>query len=323
MAAGRQLGAGRGRRRLGRALVLGLCLALPALADPPGPPVREPGQLRPPPRPAALGKADLRCTPDGAHCIALESYTADVCRTIEAAASEAGLDRDFFVRLIWRESLFDASAVSPAGAQGIAQFMPGTALLRRLDDPFNPAKALRASAIYLAELRDRYGNLGLAAAAYNAGEDRVEDFIDRDRILPLETRRYVPAITGYSALDWRDAPPESLALTLDDDRPFREACVELAESRRFREFRMPDVYHPWAVILAANPSQGVAAQRVEQLRRRRPVLEEYDVTFRRMRLPARSGRQVTAQIGADSRAEAQRLCGRLRGGGVPCVVLRN
>lgn len=192
-------------------------VGLPVAAETPAEPVASaavvqtaegPRPQRPRARPAGLGKNTIRCTADGVHCISLSTYVPDTCRVIEATAKEAGLNPDFFVRLIWRESLFDAAAVSPAGAQGIAQFMPGTAKLRKLADPFNPAEALRASATYLAELRDAYGNLGFAAAAYNAGEGRLEGFLYRGNRLPPETRAYVPAITGYSATEWRDAPPE-------------------------------------------------------------------------------------------------------------------
>ena len=98
--------------------------------------------LAPPPREAP---DDRRCASDGT-CIRLASYVADVCGVIETAARRNRLDPSFFARLIWKESLFDAAAVSPAGAQGIAQFMPGTAELRGLADPFNPAEALLASA---------------------------------------------------------------------------------------------------------------------------------------------------------------------------------
>jgi soluble lytic murein transglycosylase-like protein len=91
----------------------------------------------------------------------------DVCRTLEEAAAENGLPVEFFARVIWQESRFNARAVSPKGASGIAQFMPQTAGWHGLADPFDPIEALRHSAGYLRELRDRFGNLGLAAAAYN------------------------------------------------------------------------------------------------------------------------------------------------------------
>ena len=91
----------------------------------------------------------------------------------QQSAAENALPVEFFARVIWQESRFDAQAVSPKGAAGIAQFMPATASWHGLADPFEPAEALRHSAAYLRELLDRFGNLGLAAAAYNAGPGRV------------------------------------------------------------------------------------------------------------------------------------------------------
>jgi soluble lytic murein transglycosylase-like protein len=82
---------------------------------------------------------------------------------LEQAAAENALPVEFFARLIWQESRFDARAVSSRGAKGIAQFMPHTANSHGLGDPFNPIEALRHSAAYLRELRKRFGNLGLAA----------------------------------------------------------------------------------------------------------------------------------------------------------------
>ena len=90
---------------------------------------------------------------------------AGICRLIEAAAEKFGLPKPFFARLIWKESRFDIKAVSPVGAQGVAQFMPATAKIRGLADPFDPEQAIPASASYLAELKAAYGNFGLAAAA--------------------------------------------------------------------------------------------------------------------------------------------------------------
>jgi hypothetical protein len=71
--------------------------------------------------------------------------------------------------------------------------------------PFNAVEALPKSAKFLSELRDQFGNLGLAAAAYNAGPQRVRDFIEGGRALPMETQNYVLAITGRSAYDWAQA----------------------------------------------------------------------------------------------------------------------
>jgi len=77
-----------------------------------------------------------------------ESDTREsICLMIESAAREANLPLEFFARVIWQESRFRSDAVGPATrsgqrAQGIAQFMPGTASERGLLDPFNPVQAL-------------------------------------------------------------------------------------------------------------------------------------------------------------------------------------
>ena len=76
-----------------------------------------------------------------------------LCEAIEASARRNDLPYPFFTRLIWQESRFDPGAVSPAGAQGVAQFMPATAAERGLADPFEPARALDESAAYLKDLR--------------------------------------------------------------------------------------------------------------------------------------------------------------------------
>jgi soluble lytic murein transglycosylase-like protein len=103
------------------------------------------------------------------------------CDTLNSAAATHGLPLEFFARLIRQESNFDPKSVSRAGAQGIAQFMPGTARWRGLSDPFEPTEALYESARWLGELRNQFGNLGLAAAAYNAGPRRVKDWIAGSR----------------------------------------------------------------------------------------------------------------------------------------------
>ena len=96
-----------------------------------------------------------------------------VCPIMQQQAEARNLPPMPFVRLIWKESRFNPRAVSPKGAQGIAQFMPGTAEERGLDDPFEPKSAIVHSASLLADLRREFGNFGLAAAAYNAGAERV------------------------------------------------------------------------------------------------------------------------------------------------------
>jgi hypothetical protein len=133
----------------------------------------------------------------------------------EDAATAHTLPVGYFLRLIRQESGFNPNSVSRAGAQGIAQFMPGTAFDRGLRDPFDPAEALPKSAELLHELRDHFGNLGLAAAAYNAGPERVHRWLAGKSQLPQETIDYVRVITGHEAVEW--AKSNDLALTLSAD----------------------------------------------------------------------------------------------------------
>src|SRR6266702_3521948 len=123
--------------------------------------------------------ADEQATADRA--VAPAPGTRDsVCLMIESAARTYDLPVDFFARVIWQESRFQPNVVGPMTrsgqrAQGIAQFMPGTAAERRLLDPFNPVQALPKSAGFLRDLLGEFGNFGLAAAAYNAGPRRVQE----------------------------------------------------------------------------------------------------------------------------------------------------
>lgn len=129
----------------------------------------------------------------------------EFCDALATAAQANDLPVSFFARLIWQESNFKYDEVSHAGAQGVAQFMPETAVEVGLDDPFDPRKALPASARLLRKLRDQLGNIGLAAAAYNAGAGRIQNWLARRSSLPEETRNYVRRITGNAAESWTAA----------------------------------------------------------------------------------------------------------------------
>jgi hypothetical protein len=118
------------------------------------------------------------------------------------AADANGIPRQFLIRLLSQESGFKPTSISKAGALGIAQFMPATAIAVGLRDPFEPVSAIHASAAHLATLLKRFGNLGLAAAAYNAGPDRVRAWLSGRRGLPEETRYYVRQVTGLDAASW-------------------------------------------------------------------------------------------------------------------------
>ena len=145
----------------------------------------------------------------------------DLCNALFTSAQDNGLPVQFFANLIWQESRLHNDTVSRVGALGIAQFMPEVAVENGLEDPFDPLQAIPASARLLRELRGQFGNLGFAAAAYNAGPHRVSDWLAGAKTLPQETLNYVLRVTGLSAERWRTTPPADTALTFAEHLPCR------------------------------------------------------------------------------------------------------
>jgi hypothetical protein len=261
---------------------------------------------------------------------------ASICLMLESAARANDLPVEFFARLIWQESSFRAEAVGPRTrsgerAQGIAQFMPGTASERSLLDPLDPIQALPKAAEFLRELRDRFGNLGLAAAAYNAGPRRVSDWLAGDGYIPSETRSYVIAITGRAIDDWVGGAKH------DGFRAGPLDCEQMVASVK----RSPDIHvgsymaaleervsratrQPWSVQLAAGFSRTRALSRYAQLMQRfSRALGERDPIVDSTILRSRGTRAFyQVSVGAESRNEANGVCARIRAAGGACMVLR-
>jgi hypothetical protein len=250
---------------------------------------------------------------------------------LEQAAAENGLPIEFFVHVIWQESRFNALAVSAKGAQGIAQFMPRTADWRGLSNPFEVTAALKASASYLHDLRNRFGNLGLAAAAYNAGPQRVQDWLLARGGLPKETRRYVQIVTGHSAEEW-SAGTTQVNLTLPEVVPCRVVAKSMNDRiaaksdiglEKASGSSTPQATPGWGVQLVGSPSQASALASFQQLQRvykrlleaRQPLVIQSKV--------GTSGFWYRVRVATDSRGEAEKLCSGLRAAGGNCLVQRN
>ncbi|GAB4376552.1 MAG: hypothetical protein Kow0062_16980 [Acidobacteriota bacterium] len=126
-------------------------------------------------------------------------------RAIARAAEESGLDPALLAAVIEVESAFDPFAVSPKGAAGLMQLMPGTARELSVEDPFDAEENVAAGARWLRRLLERYdGDLDLALAAYNAGENAVARY---GGVPPFpETQRYVELVRErYARLSGSDA----------------------------------------------------------------------------------------------------------------------
>ena len=258
-----------------------------------------------------------------------------MCLMIESAAKASNLPLEFFARVIWQESRFRSDAIGPMTrrgrrAQGIAQFMPGTASERGLLDPFNPVQALPKSAEFLAELRDQVGNLGLAAAAYNAGLRRVREWLAGTGAMPQETRSYVLAITGSTVEDWVKA----LKSGRTPERIPASTCRELMALLKQAPNPFVDGLEQhitlgaakvWGVQLAAGFSRDQAlAMYARAMKRLDAVIGDQDPSLLSSVMRSRGTRTFyQVRIGADTRPAADNLCNRIRRAGGACFVLKN
>jgi hypothetical protein len=179
----------------------------------------------------------------------------EICDMVAATAHSNELPLPFFIHLLFQESGFKSDVVSRAGAQGIAQFMPETAATVGLHNPFDPLQAIAASARLLGRLVRQFGNLGLAAAAYNAGPRRIQDWLANKGKLPDETQDYVKAITGRSPESWTGHGSGGLTAMLPREAPCQEAAAKFTANltERRRHLRATE----WRRVDAAIPAKNL------------------------------------------------------------------
>lgn len=252
-----------------------------------------------------------------------------LCHVLQTNAMGRGLPPLFFLRLIWQESRFDHTAVSRRGAQGIAQFMPPTARQWGLHNPFDPAMSLEKSAELLAYLVDKFGNVGLAAAAYNAGPVRVRNWLKGKGRLPKETRDYVEHTTGQPAAFWRDEISDATEMDEAVAEPPRaplysylleDMCLNMAA----RVIEQPWPRSAWSVRVAEDVSQPEALRRVARLKREtaqdgdkmKPLLDPIG------KVEADGSPRFAVDVAAGTRQEAWALCSSMRERGETCRILR-
>jgi soluble lytic murein transglycosylase-like protein len=263
------------------------------------------------------------------------TFAETLCKELGWAALNNGLPAEFLVRLIWQESRFDSHSVSPKGAEGIAQFMPGTARWRGLADPFEPIEALRQSARWLKELRAQFGNLGLAAAAYNAGPRRVQDWLDGRGRLPGETRDYVKIITGRSAEDWvkLGSDAESKRFALGDVIPCNDIAKVMArypppppqQAAATNGNAAGAAWGPWGLQLTGNWSEARALADYQDLQKKFPAVlgDRAPLVLRGAMAGRGSAPWYRVRVAESTHERAAELCARLERAGGKCLVFRN
>jgi hypothetical protein len=244
-----------------------------------------------------------------------------MCDTLAAVAARHELPADFFIRLIWQESRFNSGAVSFKGAQGIAQFMPGTARQRGLENSFDPDQAIPKSAELLRDLNREFGNLGLAAAAYNAGSGRVHDWLAGRKPLPGETVAYVRLVTGHSTEEWAGRQK-----TAESSGAVRVPCTQAG-------LTIPDIagtvplprraVPAWGAEVAGGPTQAKALTRYREVQAKySAILGGREPHFVVRGIVGDMG-AVRARAATETSADAEKVCAALRAAAWSCDVMHN
>ncbi len=264
-----------------------------------------------------------------------ESVEDTLCRLIERSARANGLPVEFFTRLIWRESSFRSDAVSPKGAQGIAQFMPGTAADRGLADPFDPETALPASAALLADLqgairqpRPRCGGVQCRpcprremarrprrAAAGDAGVPPLHHRA-RSRGLGGGAPAAGQGRAGRTAGSGAPDPPSAAALDC------HATTVAIRKRGGPVAQEIATITAPWGVQLSGNFSKARALASYQRAQKQyAKLLEGTQPMIIGSRLRFRGSRAFyRVRVAQQTRKAADALCNRLRAVGGACVV---
>jgi hypothetical protein len=306
-------------------LLAHLVIAYPAQAETPA---AETGGVHDTQSTDSAPALDAKAVTDTSQGLRKPTDLRSLCQTMASAAAQNGLPFEFFSRIIWQESRFNSGAIGPVTrggqrAQGIAQFMPATASERSLLDPFDPFEALPKSAEFLRELNAQFGNLGLAAAAYNAGPQRVRDWLDGKRTLPPETQAYVQKVTGHSTQEWMLPKPTILAVAV----PAEMSCIEgVGLMHKPQPLAAPSPpRRAWVAQLVGDSSETVAMSRFRQMQGKlRSALGSYEPSVLRTSIKTSSAPiWVRVRVEFDTRQAAESLCAKLEAAREPCLVQRN
>ena len=189
------------------------------------------------------------------------TYNGEFDHHIEEAARQHFVSADLIRAVIQVESEFDVLAVSSKGAQGLMQLMPFTARRFGVADPFDPRQNIFGGAQYLRILLDLFGgDVSLALAGYNAGENAVQ----RYRGIPpyRETRSYVQKIQDILGGGYEQVRAAFFAAAPSPPRPARPARVQPAR---------PRIYYKWTDdrsivhVAEAPPAEGVSYSMIRAL----------------------------------------------------------
>ncbi|MEM7566324.1 MAG: lytic transglycosylase domain-containing protein, partial [Pseudomonadota bacterium] len=196
---------------------------------------------------------------------------------------------------------------------------------RGLEDPDDPRQAIPAAAQFLRHLHNRFGNLGLAAAAYNGGPNRVAGWLAGRTSLAHETENYVRIITRQPADHWRDIAAKVPDLTLSPNLEFRKACETLPALLKKEKPPQGAPVLPWGAQISAHFKQHIAVAAFERAKAKAPsAFAGGPLNVTRATVRTRGPRPIyRAALGAPSRQKAEDLCNAVRRSGGACIVVKH
>ena len=169
-------------------------------------------------------------------------------------------------------------------------------------------------------MRAKFGNLGLVAAAYNAGPQRVQDWLSGKRTLPSETLAYVRSVTGGPAEEWKRPDARTWKVSIASDTPCVGTTKLAAKPVPSAPSAPPEPRAPWAVQLIGDPLESNALSRYAQLQKKyQAILGGREPLLMRTTM-GNAAIWHRISIAADTREAAETLCSRLRAVGGSCLV---
>ncbi len=256
-----------------------------------------------------------------------EATQKALCNLIETAATDNDIPVGFFTRLIWKESRFRHDAVSPKGAQGIAQFMPGTAMERGLEDPFDAVTAIPASANLLFDLN---ATLAISASPPPPTTPAATASTNGSTMPPpFPTRRATTCSRSPACPADKWADPGCRPNTSRKCRRSEKDCLKLAALLKSDPALAlaPDIesaHAPWGVQVAGGFSKTRAIDAYMQLSKRfASLFADRPPMIIGGRMPGRGPRSFyRIRVPVETRAEGEDFCGKLKRAGGSCVVLK-
>ena len=272
--------------------------------------------------PAAAAKL---WTPEPYYSPAPSAQTVSkVCDLIRTSADTYKLPEPFLARLLWTQSEFHPDAADTSGGVGVARLTSSVARDFQIDDRRNIDRSIPAAAAYVARLKARFGNEGLAAAAFNVGEDNFAAWMGGDRkSMPVPTDNFVYEVTGQNAEvflnpSYRDQEPPPLTSAAAD-----RSCKDMPKMGIAAQNRV-DHERLWSAIVAGSWRRStVIRQWTGFADSHRAATENLQPSIQKWSTPLGRAGVYAAKVYTQDRVAAENVCDRLHRVGGACIVMRN